>query len=160
MSSEDLTQPGTFRRWMYDRSTTVFRAYFGRRLMGTMGLLWDTISQTALDAWTAPFLERDGGPAYDALRRCQDGLHPIPRGGIHSEAGEIRDDPRHNRCNPLKMSPTRNARDGQMNHRRTDRIRSLLEDIDRQIGQLGTPGLGKLTDLTAESPASTLFPPA
>lgn len=62
----DLT-PGTWQRWLYDRSPTVFRGHYGQRLIGTVGLLWDSLSQATLDAWLAPMLERSVGPAYDAL---------------------------------------------------------------------------------------------
>lgn len=64
--TSDLT-PGTWQRWLYDRAPTVFRGYYGQRLMGTVGLLWDSMSQALLDAWYAPLLDRDEGPAYDAL---------------------------------------------------------------------------------------------
>lgn len=63
----DPTQPGTWRSWLYDRSSAIFRGYFGRRYMGTIGTFWDTLSQSGIDAFQAPLVELENGPAYDAL---------------------------------------------------------------------------------------------
>lgn len=66
--TDELPQEGTFRRWAYDRSTAAWRSKYGRRSLGALTLLWDTLTQATLDAWRAPMLELEFGPAYDALR--------------------------------------------------------------------------------------------
>ena len=68
MSSPELPSLGTWRRYIWENTPAVWRAYFGSRSMGTLALLWDAFSASTVDALRAPFLELENGPAYDALR--------------------------------------------------------------------------------------------
>lgn len=68
-----MTSPGgtlgTWHRFVYERSIPVFQGLAGIRFLGTVaGLTFDTISQALLDAFRAPMLQDELGPAYDALR--------------------------------------------------------------------------------------------
>ena len=71
MASSDFQKagtPGTWHRYVYDRSAPVFRAYWGVRYLATVaGLLWDSIAEANRDAFAAPLINGPG-PAYDALR--------------------------------------------------------------------------------------------
>ena len=68
MTAETGGTLGTWRRFVFDRSTSIFRAYWGSRFMGTIGWLFDKLGISMLDAVQAPWLQMDDGPAYDALR--------------------------------------------------------------------------------------------
>lgn len=62
-------QPGSFRRLLQDRYIgKLWQNYFGSRMLTTLGLLWDTLSQTVTDAFAAPLHRAENGPAYDAVR--------------------------------------------------------------------------------------------
>lgn len=68
-----MTDPGgsigTYRRFLYDRYISrLWRNTYGSRLMATIGLLWDSVAQIAVDAFMAPMHRAENGPAYDALR--------------------------------------------------------------------------------------------
>lgn len=69
MAYGDASQPGTWRRYVYQYMPDMFRRYWGVRFgTGMIGGLWDRISQALVDSVTALYVQEENGPAYDALR--------------------------------------------------------------------------------------------
>lgn len=57
MTDPDASSDNTWRRFVWDRSTTVFRNPFGVRFMGAIGLMFDMVTQGVNDALYSPYIE-------------------------------------------------------------------------------------------------------
>lgn len=70
MTVQDGGPPnGTYRRYLWDTYVSrLWRGYWGRRMLETIGLLWDEVAQIAIDAFRAPLHRNTDGPAYDGIR--------------------------------------------------------------------------------------------
>lgn len=67
-TSNNKSPLGTFRRYFEDRVPRIFKAFYGSRFIGALGILWDSVSQAQTDAWRAFLQRHPGDPAYDALQ--------------------------------------------------------------------------------------------
>ena len=83
MTDKDSSAENTWRREIWDNSTTICRAFYGVRFMGTIGLMFDMVTQGVNDALYAPYVE-SSLYSRDALQELSEELNiPLTPADTH-----------------------------------------------------------------------------